>query len=62
MRASSGAYMPPAFTTTSHSMRPASVSTAATRPSFVSMPVTRDAGLDLRAEAARGVGEREREL
>ena len=40
MRAICGAYMPAASTTTSHSIRPWSVSTAHTRPSRVSMPVT----------------------
>jgi hypothetical protein len=34
------AYMPAASTTTSHSIRPLSVSTADTRPPVVSMPVT----------------------
>ena len=38
--ATSGAYMPAALTTTSHSIRPWSVSTATTRLSRVSIPVT----------------------
>ena len=37
----SAAYMPLAFTTTSHSIRPRSVSTAWTRSSVTSIPVTR---------------------
>ena len=41
---------------------PDRVSTATTRPSRVSMPVTRRPHLDLRAEPARRVGERERQL
>ncbi len=41
IRPISAAYIPPALTTTSHSIRPFSVSTARTRPSFTSIPVTR---------------------
>jgi hypothetical protein len=37
----SRAYIPPAFTTTSVSMSPLSVSTASTRPRRVRIPVTR---------------------
>ena len=54
--------MPAALTTTSHSTRPLSVSTAATRPSRVSIAGHRRARLELRAEPARRVGERERQL
>ena len=37
----SAANMPPALTTTSHSMSPRSVCTPVTRPSITAMPVTR---------------------